>query len=246
MAPRSSRDVPKNQRGKFNRQRSDGTVVIDVPSGYSFVISDAKAASTGMRRLLAEGLRQNEEIFWTTRESFGEPEIDHIYCDRLEYQRRRYGWIATKVVYEADESRLPPSTLDDRADYGDRAASRLIPYDEPHPYSLDGSRDIETARRRSLYADPSLPPSYEERARRSSQAYGQHSVLEDSGPSRNTQSSLHNFPPPYSSFESLPLYTGTHRSEEEMDDGVPSRQRGNYDSHDSGRQDPSFSGHTGQ
>ena len=96
MAPRSSRDVPSNQIGKFNSQRFDGSVVIDVPSGHSFVMTAAKVASTGIRRLLAEGLKRNELVFWTTRESFEGSEMDQIYCDRIENQQQRSEWITTK------------------------------------------------------------------------------------------------------------------------------------------------------
>ena len=238
MAPRSSRDVPSNQVGKFNSQRSDGTVVIDVPSGYSFVVSRAKVESTGVRKLLAEGLRHNELIFWTIRENSEGSEIDQIYCDHTDDQKRRSEWISTKVVYEADESRLLLSTSNVRRGYGSSGASRLIPYDEPHPYSLNGSRDIETVRRRRLYADPSCSTSYEERARRSSQAYEQRSLCAEPGPSRNTQSSHNNTPPPYSSWDNLPLYNG---SEEEMDNVVPSRPRCDCNNHCGGRQDSPLS-----
>lgn len=90
MAPHSSYDVPRSQRGKFDRQRLDGSVVINVPSGISFTLSAASVASTGMKRLLGEGLRQNEAIYWTTRAGFEGPEIEQIYCDRIDHSRRRY------------------------------------------------------------------------------------------------------------------------------------------------------------
>ena len=93
MAPRSFYDVPGCQRGKFESQRLDGSVVIKVPSGFSFILSAANVASTGMEKLLSEGLRQNEVIYWTTRAGFEGPEIDQIYCDRLNNPRRRFEWI---------------------------------------------------------------------------------------------------------------------------------------------------------
>lgn len=90
MPPSSSCDVPKNQTGKFVRQMFDGSVVINVPSGYDLVISGASIASTGMGRLLVEGLRQNESLYWTTRLDFEGPEIDRFYCDRIDNPPRRF------------------------------------------------------------------------------------------------------------------------------------------------------------
>ena len=97
MALHHSRDVPRNQGGKFNSQRSDGSVVIDVSSGYSFVLSRTKVASTGMGRLLAEGLRQNEPLYWTTRASFEGSEIDQIYCARIDKPPQRFERIITQA-----------------------------------------------------------------------------------------------------------------------------------------------------
>lgn len=93
MAPCSFYDVPGCQRGKFESRRLDGSVVINVPSGFNFILAAANVASTGMENLLGEGLRQNEAIFWTTRAGFEGPEIDQIYCDRLNNERRRFEWI---------------------------------------------------------------------------------------------------------------------------------------------------------
>ena len=90
MVPRSSHDVPRNQRGKYDRQRLDGSVVINVPSGFDFVISGASVARTGMGRLLAEGLRHNESLYWTTQSDFEGPEIDQVYCDRIDSPPQRF------------------------------------------------------------------------------------------------------------------------------------------------------------
>ena len=107
MAPRSSHDVPGSQRGKFDSQRLDGSVVINASSGVNFIISAANVASTGMGRLLGDGLRQNEAIYWTTRAGFEGPEIDQIYCDRIDNPRRRFEWIiisCTKLTIVARRS----------------------------------------------------------------------------------------------------------------------------------------------
>ena len=104
MAPQSSYDVPTSQRGRFHSQRLDGSVDINVPPGVSFTLSAASVASTGMERLLGEGLRQNEAIYWTTRAGFDGPEIDQIYCDTINQSRRRYEWIiisCTKLTITA-------------------------------------------------------------------------------------------------------------------------------------------------
>lgn len=97
MAPHHSQDVLRNPGGKFNSQRSDGSVVIDLPSGYSFVLSRTKVASTGMGRLLAEGLRQNEPLYWTTRASFEGSEIDQIYCAPIDKPPQRFERIITQA-----------------------------------------------------------------------------------------------------------------------------------------------------
>ena len=141
-----------------------------------------------------------------------------------------------KVVYNVDESRLSSSTSSNPAGLGGSASPRLIPYDEPHPYSLSGSRDIGTVRQRTMYGDPSYSISYEERARRSSRAYEENSLRESPAPSHNTQSSYNHTLPPYASGESLPLYTRNGRSEEEIEEGIPSRSRGDFDNHYGGRQ----------
>ena len=97
MAPRSSHDVPKNQRGKFDSQRPDGSIIINVPSGYSFITSGANVESTGLGRLLAEGLRKNEPLYWTVRSNFEGPRIDQFYCDRIDNPRQRYHCITISV-----------------------------------------------------------------------------------------------------------------------------------------------------
>ena len=97
MAAHHSQDVPRNPGGKFNSQRCHGSVVIDLPSGYSLVLSRTKVASTGMGRLLAEGLRQNEPLYWTIRASFEGSEIDQIYCARIDKPPQRFERIITQA-----------------------------------------------------------------------------------------------------------------------------------------------------
>ena len=53
MGPCSSYNVLGNQKGKFNNQKPDGSIVISASAGYNFVLSGADIASTGMGRLLA-------------------------------------------------------------------------------------------------------------------------------------------------------------------------------------------------
>ncbi len=89
MASLRAQDFPQTHRGNFNCQRPDGSVVIDVPSGFNFVIPAVKLQNTRIRELLAEGLRHNENIYWTITESFDGPEIDQIYCDRLDHRVQR-------------------------------------------------------------------------------------------------------------------------------------------------------------
>lgn len=103
MAPSSSHDVPRNQRGRFDCQRSDGSVVINVSSGFGFVIRGASVASTGMGRLLAEGLKQNESLYWTTRSDFEGPEIDQFYCDRIDNPPQRLDRSKQGVMCKAND-----------------------------------------------------------------------------------------------------------------------------------------------
>lgn len=94
MAVHSSYNVPSSQKGRFDCQRFDGSVVINVSSGANFTLSAASLADSGMKKLLGEGLRQNEAIYWTTRPSFDGPEIDQIYCDRINHSWRRCEWVS--------------------------------------------------------------------------------------------------------------------------------------------------------
>ena len=78
MGPCSSCDVLGNQRGKFNNQKPDGSIVISASAGYNFVLSGADIASTGMGRLLAEGLRPNESLYWITQGVFEGARFDQF------------------------------------------------------------------------------------------------------------------------------------------------------------------------
>lgn len=138
-------------------------------------------------------------------------------------------------MYKADECSPRSLTPSHLADHGGSSAYRLSPYDEPHPYSLPGRRDIESARRQSLSDSPLSYTSYRERARRGSVAYGQLPRYDAPGPTPTTQRSESNLPPPYNNHESPPPYTSISHGQDEIDNMVPTRPRSVYDNRDGWR-----------
>ncbi len=89
MASHRAQEFPQTQRGKFNRQEPDGSVVIDVPSGSNLILPPVQVRNTRIGDLLAEGLTQNDNIYWTIRGGLEGPEIDRIYCDRIDHPPQR-------------------------------------------------------------------------------------------------------------------------------------------------------------
>lgn len=135
-------------------------------------------------------------------------------------------------VYKADKLSPASHTPSYHADHGCSSPSRLTPYDEPHPYRLHGRRDIESTRRQSWGDNPLYDISYQERARRCSQAYGQLPLHDEPGPSHATQNNYDNLPPRYDSCESPPPYTSVGESQEGIENMVPTQSGRGYDNHD--------------
>ena len=135
-------------------------------------------------------------------------------------------------MYEADDRSMVSHTPSRHADHGSSRTCRLSPRDEPHPYSFRRRRDSDITRRQSMSENIIYYRSYWERARRVSLAYQRFPLSDDPGPLRTTPNSDDNLPPPYNSSGSPPPYTSINRSQDEINNMVPSSSRsGHNDRH---------------
>ena len=232
MASRNSHEVPRDQRGRLHRQNLDGSVLIYALSGSYFLLSGASVASTGMGRLLAEGLVRDEPLYWTTRESLEGQEIDQVFRDRIDDPRPRFEGMIFEIVYQADQVSPIPHNPIDQTDRGGRNFHRLSAYDEPHPFSLRRARGIESFRNQSQGISPTHDGSYHERAIRGSVRHEQPPPFDDLEPLQSTLSSCESLPP-YSRGDNPPPYTSNSHSQNEMNAVVSARLRS--DNNDQGR-----------
>ena len=127
-----------------------------------------------------------------------------------------------KALYNADELSVMPFTSSHQATREDNNGHRLSPYEEPYPFSLHESLDVDSTRHQSLGNHMNYR-SHQKRARRGSVAYKQPPLYDNLGPLQHTQSCYDSFRPPYSSGDSPPPYTDISRNQDEMDLVVPTR-----------------------
>ncbi len=134
-----------------------------------------------------------------------------------------------KIVYKADQVSPMSHNLVYQTDHGGRNVHRLSAYDEPHPFSLQRARDMESSRNQSHGNSPTHNNNDHERARRGSVNHEQPPPFDDLEPLQDTLSSYESLPP-YSRGENPPPYTSISRSQNEMNAVVSARLRtGNDD-----------------